>query len=328
MSERIAAKFVTEEGVRAVRRGVKPGMYDDVPVERKPDWLRVRVQSDPRYLRTAERVTKKGLNTVCAEAMCPNISECWSHGTATMMLLGDVCTRACRFCSVHTGNPNGLLDPDEPNKVAQAVAEMELQYVVLTSVDRDDLEDGGAAQFAAVVREVHRQSPQTNVEVLVPDFRGCKVPAKECIEIILDAGVVVYAQNLETVRRLTHPVRDARASYEGTLEVLHLAHRMARERGLSTLTKTSLMVGLGETDAEVEECMRDARDNNVDIFTLGQYMRPTRRHLPVQRWVEPAIFHAWREKGLEMGFREVASGPLVRSSYRADKVFTGSGATT
>jgi len=251
------------------------------------------------------------LNTVCEEAMCPNISECWSAGTATFMLMGSVCTRACKFCSVDTGNPKGWLDLDEPMHTAKAVKTMGLKYVVLTSVNRDDLEDGGAEHYAQTVQAIKELNPETAVEALTPDFKGLS----SSIETLVNCGLEVFAQNIETVKRLTHPVRDIRAGYEQTLEVLAESKRINPK----VLTKTSLILGLGETDAEIEETMDDLIVNKVDILTLGQYLRPTLNHLPVERWVTPAEFDRYREIGLAKGFLEVVSGPMVRSSYRAER---------
>jgi lipoic acid synthetase len=243
--------------------------------------------------------------------MCPNISECWSAGTATFMLMGSVCTRACKFCSVDTGNPKGWLDIDEPMHTAKAVKTMELKYVVLTSVNRDDLEDGGAEHYAQTVKAIKELNPNTAVEALTPDFKGLS----SSIETLVNCGLEVFAQNVETVKRLTHPVRDIRAGYEQTLEVLAESKRINPK----VLTKTSLILGLGETDAEIEETMDDLIANKVDILTLGQYLRPTLNHLPVERWVTPEEFDRYRDIGLAKGFLEVVSGPMVRSSYRAER---------
>lgn len=228
------------------------------------------------------------------------------------MLMGSVCTRACRFCAVSTGNPHGWLDTLEPMQVADAVALMKLQYVVLTSVDRDDLADGGAAHYAACIMAIHQRSPQTAVEALTPDFAG----RLDAVATVLDADLVTYAQNLETVERLTHPVRDPRAGYAQTLAVLAFAKRHAP----ATLTKSSLMLGLGETDAEIDRTLDDLRDAQVDVITLGQYMRPTTHHLPIRRFVTPEQFLRYRELALDKGFLEAVAGPLVRSSYRAERV--------
>jgi lipoic acid synthetase len=298
--------------VRAVEGGVR--RRDDAaeaPRERKPEWLRVQLPSGGRYQDMKQNVTENRMATVCEEARCPNLAECWNHGTATLMLMGSVCTRGCKFCAVATGNPKGLLDPDEPRLAAESVAAMGLGYVVLTSVDRDDLPDGGAGHYAACVRAIRERSPETAVEALTPDFQGIT----EHVDVVLDSGISVYAQNLETVRRLTHPVRDPRAGYDQTLSVL--AH--AKKARPDILAKTSLMLGLGETDAEIEETMDDLRAIGVDIVTFGQYLRPSPAHLPVERWVTPEAFKRYREIGLEKGFLEVVSGPLVRSSYRAER---------
>jgi lipoic acid synthetase len=263
-------------------------------------------------------VREHRLATVCEEAKCPNIGECWSAGTATLMLMGEVCTRACRFCAVDTGNPRGWLDPEEPRNAARTVQLMGLRYVVLTSVNRDDLPDGGASHFAATVRAIKELMPQTAVEALVPDLQGVAAD----IETVVDSGLEVFAQNVETVRRLTHPVRDARAGYERTLQVLAHAKRHRPE----VLTKSSLMLGLGETEDEIRETMDDLRAHEVDLLTLGQYLRPTVNHLPVERFVTPGEFDRYRAWALERGFRECVSGPLVRSSYRAEQALAGDNA--
>lgn len=247
--------------------------------------------------------------------MCPNIGECWNSGTATIMLMGSVCTRACRFCAVDTGNPRGWLDPEEPENAARSVELMGLRYVVLTSVDRDDLADGGAGHYAACVRAIKRTNPATAVEALTPDFQG----RASCVEVVVDSGLEVFAQNVETVERLTREVRDPRAGYQQTLDVLATAKRHRD----SVLTKTSLMLGLGETREEISAAFRDLKGANVDIVTFGQYLRPTRNHLPVKRFVPPEEFDEIRQEGLELGFREVVAGPLVRSSYRADRALDG-----
>ena len=304
-------KFVNDRGITAIKDGIKASAE---PAERlrKPDWLRVRIQGGKTFERVSNIVHEHGLATVCEEAKCPNMSECWSSGTATIMLLGDVCTRACRFCAVNTGNPQGWLDPDEPAKTARSVQLMNLKYVVLTSVNRDDLDDGGAGQYAACVREVKAVNPRTAVEALTPDFLGVLAD----VETVVDSGIEVFAQNVETVRRLTHPVRDPRASYEQTLEVLAHAKRYRPD----VLTKTSLMLGLGETEEEITQCMDDLREARVDIVTFGQYLQPTANHYPIDRYVTPDEFEKYRQWGLDKGFLEVVSGVLVRSSYRAEQV--------
>ena len=305
-------KFVTPQGHKAIKNGIKTKQNETAHrPDKKPDWLKVRLPSGSRYHELKSNVRKNKLSTVCEESMCPNIGECWSHNTATIMLMGSVCTRACRFCSVDTGNPNGWLDKEEPVNAADTVRHMGLKYVVLTSVDRDDITDGGAQHYADCVNAIRDQNPETAVEVLTPDFKGNITDLNK----LLDTDIAVFAQNVETVKRLTHPVRDAKASYETTLKVLEHAKKYRPE----VLTKTSLMVGLGETDEELRETMRDLRDINVDIVTFGQYLRPTPNHLPVERYVNPLTFDEYREYGLSLGFLEVVSGPFVRSSYRAER---------
>ena len=307
-------KFTTPAGFSAIKDGVK-ARADATPTGRKPPWLRIRIPSGGAYETVRRTVHAHQLSTVCEESHCPNIAECWSAGTATLMLMGSGCTRACRFCSVDTGNPKGWLDPEEPANAAESVALMGLKYVVITSVDRDDLPDGGAAHYAACIRAIKARNPDTAVEALTPDFSG----SHGAIETVVNAGLEVFAQNLETVERLTHPVRDARAGYQQTLDVLAYAKTVRPD----VLTKSSLMLGLGETDDEILAAMNDLRAHQVDVLTLGQYLRPTPNHLPVARWVPPEAFEAYREQGLERGFREVAAGPLVRSSYRADRILQG-----
>ena len=304
-------KYVNARGMRVIKDGIKASSTETAPLQ-KPDWLRMRIQSSPKFDAVRSIVHEHRLATVCEEAKCPNISECWSAGTATIMLMGDVCTRACRFCSVNTGNPNGWLDSEEPANTAQAVQLMGLRYVVLTSVNRDDLSDGGAAHYAAVVTATKHQNPETAVEALTPDFLG----DQKAIEVLLDSGIDVFAQNVETVERLTHPVRDPRAGYQQTLDVL--AHAKAYRP--KVITKTSLMLGLGESEAELKQCMDDLRAHNVDVLTLGQYLQPTKHHLRVERFVTPEEFERYRQWGLEKGFMEVVSGVFVRSSYRAERV--------
>ncbi|MGB9429519.1 MAG: lipoyl synthase [Gammaproteobacteria bacterium] len=306
-------KFVTAEGIHAVKHGLR-ATHAGEPLEAlpKPPWLRIRPPSGGRYQTVHGIVHEHKLHTVCEESMCPNIAECWGRGTATLMLMGSVCTRACKFCAVDTGNPHGWLDPFEPVHVAEAVELMRLKYVVLTSVDRDDLPDGGAAHYAACIRAIHARTPDTAVEALTPDFGGDHA----AVATVLSAEVKVFAQNLETVERLTACVRDPRAGYAQTLTVL----AFAKQQQPDVLTKTSLMLGLGETDAEISGTLDDIRGAGVDIVTLGQYLRPTQNHLPVQRYVTPAEFRAYREFALKKGFTEAVAGPLVRSSYRAERV--------
>ncbi len=281
--------------------------------ERKPPWLKVRAPSGETYGQVKKTLRSLELNTVCEEARCPNVGECWGAGTVTVMILGDTCTRGCRFCAVDTGNPRGVVDPREPEHVGRAIAKLGLKYVVLTMVDRDDLLDGGAAHVAETVRALKRLSPGLLVETLVGDFCG----RTRDVETVLAAPPDVYAHNIEVVRRLTESIRDKRCSYDTSLAVL--AH--ARRVGGARFVKSSLMVGIGETDAEVEQTMRDLRQAGVDVLTIGQYLRPTPKHASVERWVEPERFAAYEQLGRELGFGFVASGPLVRSSYHAAEGF-------
>lgn len=305
-------KYQTPQGFSAIKDGIKAstGASSFVP-GKKPSWLRAPMPAGGGFNSVKAVVQEHRLATVCEEAKCPNIGECWNAGTATIMLMGAVCTRACRFCAVDTGNPKGWLDAEEPANSARTVQLMKLKYVVLTSVNRDDLPDGGAAHFAACVREIKQLNPGTAVEALTPDFQG----VLRDVEIVVDSGLEVFAQNVETVRRLTHPVRDPRAGYQQTLDVL--AH--AKQHRPTVLTKSSLMLGLGETDDEIDQCMDDLRIANVDILTLGQYLRPTPNHLDIQRWVTPEEFARYRDRALAKGFLECVAGPLVRSSYRAER---------
>ena len=304
-------KFVNDLGIIAIKDGIKSS-GEDVLRPQKPDWLRIRVRGGATFEKVQGIVHEHKLATVCEEAKCPNMSECWSAVTATIMLMGDVCTRACRFCAVNTGNPRGWLDAQEPDNAARSVQLMGLKYVVLTSVNRDDLPDGGAGHYAACVKRVKEVNPHTAVETLTPDFMGVHAD----VEKVVDSGIAVFAQNIETVDRLTHPVRDPRAGYQQTLDVL--AHAKAFRP--KVLTKSSLMLGLGETEAEILECMDDLRVARVDILTLGQYLQPTPNHYPIARYVSPEEFERYRQWGLEKGFFEVVSGVFVRSSYRAEQV--------
>ena len=279
----------------------------------KPKWLKVRLPGSPRYHDIKKRARALRLSTVCEEARCPNIGECWAGGTATFMVMGDTCTRGCRFCAVKTLKRPPPLDPFEPINVANAVAELDLDYVVITSVDRDDLSDGGASHFAACIRQIRRLAPKTKVEVLIPDFSG----NVQNLQTVVDAGPEVVAQNIETVERLTHPVRDRKASYQTTLQVLENIKKLDENR----LTKSSIMVGFGETRDEVLTTMRDLRAVDCDFLTLGQYLQPTKKHLVVTDFIHPDVFAEYEALGLEMGFSYVASGPLVRSSYKAGEYF-------
>ena len=285
---------------------------------RKPDWLRVRAPGGPEYTDIKEKLRELKLFTVCEEARCPNMGECWSGGTATILLLGDGCTRGCKFCAVKTGNPRGKLDLEEPYKVAEVISKSPFEYVVLTSVDRDDLPDQGADHFATTVREIKRLAPQMLVETLTPDWRG----DLELAVRLVDAGVDVYAHNVETVPRLQRKVRDPRAGYEQSCSVLEAVKKHAAKRGFSRmLTKTSIMLGLGETYEEILATMKDLRSKGVDVITFGQYLQPTKRHLKVERFVTPAEFQHLEQVGKDMGYAYVASGPLVRSSYKAGEFF-------
>lgn len=281
----------------------------------KPEWLRVGIRADGRLDRMVEVLGRHRLHTVCQSARCPNLPRCWGAGTATFMILGDVCTRRCRFCSTRTGWPGGRVDPGEPRRIAAAVRELGLSYVVLTSVDRDDLPNGGAGQWARTIRAVREAAPGAVVEALVPDFSG----DREALGEVLAAGPRVLGHNLETVRRLTPLVRDPRASYELSLEVLAAAKRLRP----GVLTKSSLLLGLGEGEEEVREALRDLLSAGVDILVLGQYLRPGPEQLPVARYLPPAEFARWEEEARRMGFRAVVAGPLVRTSFRAAEVYRG-----
>jgi lipoic acid synthetase len=274
---------------------------------RKPEWLKVRAPGGSNYLRLKSLMREMGLNTVCEEAHCPNVGECWEHGAATFMILGDVCTRNCGYCAVSHGRPPDF-DPAEPERVAAAAAEMKLRHAVITSVDRDDLPDFGAGIFAEVIRQIHGRVPGCTVEVLVPDFQGDEA----AIRTVLDAGPEIYNHNTETVPRLYKKARPG-GRYARVMEIFRFAKRHAP----AIPTKTGIILGLGETNEEVLQVMRDLRAVDVDILTLGQYLRPSPDHLPLDRYVTPAEFRMFRERGLDMGFRHVESGPLVRSSYHA-----------
>ncbi len=276
--------------------------------QRKPSWIRARLPGGAKYHELRRLITDHHLHTVCEEARCPNMGECWADGVATIMILGDVCTRSCGFCHVKTGRPP-VLDLDEPARVAETIRIMDLRHVVITSVNRDELPDGGASIWAETIRRTHAACPETSVEVLIPDFCG----KWGALETVIDAAPEVLGHNMETVRRLYRVVRP-QAKYDRSIELL----RRSKEAGL--VTKTGIMVGIGETDDEVRELMDDViAGSQCDILTIGQYLQPTRNHLPVERWVEPARFEYFREQGLRRGFKVVESGPMVRSSYHADK---------
>ncbi|MFG1594075.1 lipoyl synthase [Halobacteriovorax sp. CON-3] len=278
-------------------------------LERKPEWLRNKIPTGDNFKEVRKELREKQLFTVCEEASCPNMSECWSAKTATMMILGGTCTRACKFCHVDTGNPKGIVDFNEIENAAKMVETMSLKYLVVTSVDRDDLPDFGAGHFANVVKRINKDYPDTLVEVLIPDFNA----AQEHMHTLAKSNPFVIAQNVETVRRLTHDVRDRRAGYEKTLNCL----KFYKENYPHISTKTSLMLGLGETHEEILETLKDLREVGCDIVTFGQYMRPTMRHLKVDRYYRPQEFDRYKEIAYEMGFEFVASGPMVRSSYKA-----------
>jgi len=280
---------------------------------RKPEWLRVRVPGGERYARLKETLRRLDLHTVCEEARCPNVGECWGEGTATIMILGDTCTRGCRFCAVASGDPGGAVDPREPENTARALAELDLAYVVLTMVDRDDLGDGGAAHVARTVARIKALSPELLVETLVGDFAGARADVET---VVRDGRPDVFAHNVEVVPRLQREMRDARCSWERSIAVLE----WAREAGAG-VTKSSVMVGAGEHEDEVIDALERLRAAGVDVVTLGQYLRPSEKHASVARWVTPEEFERYRVAGEEMGLKYVASGPLVRSSYRAAEAF-------
>jgi lipoyl synthase len=275
--------------------------------ERKPAWLKVRAPGGPNYLRLKQMMRDLDLHTVCEEAHCPNVGECWEHGTATFMILGDVCTRNCAYCAVAHGRPPRY-DIEEPSRVAEAIGEMRLQHAVITSVDRDDLPDFGAYIFAETIRQIKQRLPECSVEVLVPDFQG----NEDSIRTVLDAGPDIYNHNTETVPRLYKRCRPG-GRYERVMQIFRTSKRIAPH----IPTKTGIILGMGETIEEVEIVMRDLRAVDVDILTLGQYLRPSDGHIPIDRYVTPEEFRHLRDAGMAMGFRHVESGPLVRSSYHA-----------
>ena len=274
---------------------------------RKPDWLRARLPSGPDYMETRRNVDEHKLHTVCQSAQCPNLGECWSRGTATVMILGNICTRSCTFCAVQTGRPTEL-DLGEPARVAESIAQMKLRHVVITSVARDDLKDGGASIWAATVRAVRNRNPQTTLEVLPADFRGEQVH----LDTLLDARPDILNHNLETVERLQRPIRKT-ARYDRSFWVL----KHAKSRNF--ITKTGIMLGIGEREEEIDQILKDIAAADVDILTIGQYLQPSKDHTPIDRWVHPDEFARWKQRALEVGIRHVESGPMVRSSYRADE---------
>ena len=281
---------------------------------RRPDWMKVRAPSaDSQYFDVRKLIHGASLNTICEEARCPNIAECWGRGTATFQILGDTCTRACRYCYVHSGKPDGPPDPLEPLRLAQTAAKMGLRHVVVTSVDRDDLPDTGAGHYAATIRALKRKLPDATVEVLTPDFLGHEEAA---LATVLAERPDVFNHNIETVRRLHARMRGGKASYDKALWLLARGKEVA---DYPVLTKSGIIVGLGETNDEVVETMRDLREHGVDVVTIGQYLQPSSKHARIDRWVHPDEFRWFREQGEALGFGSVFSGPLVRSSYRADE---------
>ena len=292
-------------------------MQSSLPVAerpRRPEWMKVRAPSaDSRYFDVRKLIHGQGLHTICEEARCPNISECWGRGTATFQILGDTCTRACRYCYVHSGRPEHPPDPLEPLRLAHAASQMELKHVVVTSVDRDDVPDRGAGHYAATIRALKARLPEASVEVLTPDFLGVE---EEALGLVIGARPEVFNHNIETVRRLHRRMRGAKASYDGALRLLARAKEIA---DYPVLTKSGIIVGLGETNDEIVETLRDLRDHGVDVVTIGQYLQPSAKHAAIDRWVHPDEFRWFREQGEAMGFGSVFSGPLVRSSYRADE---------
>ena len=297
------------------------GSGDAPPSQPRPDWLRIRLSTPPAYHRIRGLVERLHLNTVCAEARCPNIYECWGeHGTATFMILGEVCTRRCGFCAVTSGRPAAGVDPAEPGHLAEAVEIMGIGHAVITSVDRDDLPDGGARHFAEVIEAVHRRTPAVAVEVLTPDFRG----VADALDVVLAARPAVFSHNVETVERLYRTARPG-SRYQRSLDLLAEAARRRETGEFGGRVKTGIMVGLGETREEVFETIGHIRQTGVEILTIGQYLQPTKRHLAVDRWVHPEEFAAYREHALALGFSHCESGPLVRSSYHAHKHLAGAG---
>jgi len=279
----------------------------------KPEWLRVRYPSGENYDKIKEILRNRNLHTVCEEAHCPNIAECWGGGTATFMLLGDTCTRGCRFCMVKSGNPRGELDIFEPTKVAETVAALQLKYVVLTSVDRDDLADGGASHFSFTIKAIRQHDPKVIIEALIPDFNG----SISDIQRVIDAEPDVIAHNIETTESLTPKIRDPRATYQQSLRVL----RTLKDLNLNIFSKSSIMLGLGETESDIRQTLCDLRNVKVDILTLGQYLRPSKGHVPLVEYVPPERFNYYKHVAEQLGFLYVAAGPFVRSSYRAGEFF-------
>ncbi len=292
-------------------------MQGSLPVAerpRRPEWMKVRAPSaTTRYFDVKKLIHGASLHTICEEARCPNIAECWGRGTATFQILGDTCTRACRYCYVHSGTPSEPVDPLEPLRLAQTAKEMGLKHVVVTSVDRDDVADRGAGHYAATIRALHHKVPEATIEVLTPDFLGVE---EEALQAVIGARPNVFNHNIETVRRLHARMRGGKASYDGALFLLRRAKEIA---DYPVLTKSGIIVGLGESNDEVVETLRDLRAHGVDVVTIGQYLQPSAKHATIDRWVHPDEFRWFREQGEALGFGSVFSGPLVRSSYRADE---------
>ena len=288
---------------------------------KKPSWLKSKIPTGKTYFQIKRSLKTQKLFTVCEEAKCPNIAECWDKNTATFMILGEQCTRACRFCNVKTGNPQGYIDPKEPENIALSCQKMHLSYVVITMVDRDDLQDGGSEHISKVIQQTRQHNPKIKIELLAGDFNGSTTTLKT----ILTAGVEVFAHNLETVERLSPRVRDRRASYRQSLKVLQTVKEIAPTK---VYTKSSLMLGLGETDEEILTAMQELRAANVDFLTLGQYMRPSKKHLTIKKWIPPTRFEELAEEAKKLGFHNVAAGPLVRSSYKAREFFEQSQQTS
>jgi lipoic acid synthetase len=304
-------------------------MQSSLPVAdrpRRPEWMKVRAPSpNGRYYDVRKLIHGASLHTICEEARCPNIAECWGRGTATFQILGDTCTRACRYCYVHSGKPTEAPDPFEPLRLAQAAKQMGLEHVVVTSVDRDDVADKGAGHYAATIRAIKAKLPAATIEILTPDFLGVEEYA---LQTVIGARPEVFNHNIETVRRLHRRMRGAKATYDGALSLLRRAKEIA---DYPVLTKSGIIVGLGETNDEVVETLRDLRTHDVDVVTIGQYLQPSPKHTQIDRWVHPDEFRWFREQGEALGFGSVFSGPLVRSSYRADEqrhaAATGRGAS-
>jgi lipoic acid synthetase len=276
---------------------------------RKPDWLKISLPQGKEYLNVKDVIARKKLHTICVSGKCPNMSECWGRGTATFMILGDICTRACRFCSVKTGSPRGIVDWGEPERLAESIKSMELRHVVLTSVDRDDLPDGGAGFWATTVRKVKEVNPHVTIETLIPDFNG----VEEHINLVIDSGPNIVSHNMETVRRLTPKIR-SRAKYDTSLKTLETIAKSGKAK-----PKSGIMVGLGELEEEVIQTMDDLINVGCRVLTIGQYLQPTKKHLTVKEFIKPDQFNRYKEIGLEKGFQFVESGPLVRSSYHAER---------